>query len=163
MRLKVWGKDSYRLRMERKPKKEAALLDALRDGETLASAAAKLGICYTVFWEMRKAEPDFAEAVSAAQEQGRKKRAQELEAVLHRGANKAVDDPRYTTQLIFALKNMAPDRFRDVHDYRHSGSFEVRGGDKQTLARLDAIVGEAGGGQEPEADSEAAETGLGGG
>lgn len=93
-----------------------AFLQAIRECETVASAAAKGGLGVTQFWNLRQQDPEFAAAYESAKAQGKHARAVELSAVLYEGAGKAAEDPRYTTQLIFALKNLAPREFRDAHD-----------------------------------------------
>ncbi len=65
-----------------------------------------------------RANPAYARAVAEARAEGRRTRAAQLERVLYQSAQKAADDPRYTTALIFALKNLDPEHFRDVHEQR---------------------------------------------
>ena len=98
-----------------------AILAAIADGETVESAAAKGDIGATTFWNRRQADPEFAAAYEVAKLQGKRKRTAQLTKVLYEGAGKASEDPRFTTQLIFALKNIAPQEFRDVHEISGPG------------------------------------------
>jgi len=100
---------------------ELAIFTALAAGETVASAAAKGGLAERTYYDHKKADPEFAAACDQARRDGDDKRADELESVLHTGAGLAATDPRYTTQLIFALKNLRPKKWRDSHEISGPG------------------------------------------
>jgi hypothetical protein len=91
-----------------------AILAALRDGETIASAARRGGTGETTLRDQMVADGDFATQVEAARSDGRRRRADELIGTLYEGAAEAGEDPRFTTQLIFALCNLHPENRRQV-------------------------------------------------
>jgi hypothetical protein len=97
--------------------KELAVLAVLREGHTFASAAAVgMGASHDVLERRRKEKPEFDEACKLAQAVGKAKRLKNLTAVLYGAAGQAGEDPRFTTALIFALKNLDPENFRDRSD-----------------------------------------------
>jgi len=95
-----------------------AVLAALRRGQTIGSAARRGGIGETVLRERMAGDAAFAAEVEAARREGRERRADELEAVLFKGAMKVATDPRYTAACIFALCNLDPEHWRNTQHQR---------------------------------------------
>ena len=141
-------------RQARQPRKKRAVLEALENGATLAQAAAAVKVVPLTVRRWRKADPEFQVAVNEAMELGT-----ELaeDALLQCATRLVLKNPAYQTSLIFLLKNRRPDRWRDVQDRRHQGSFrhEVSLTDEQRRAELDAYISEI----EADAEVEAQEEG----
>lgn len=103
------------------PKMEQALI-ALRLGGLYTEAAKAAGVDQGTVWRWRQKYPTFATDFLAAVSAG----ADKLEETLYVCAHKALDDPKYQTSLIFALKCRRPDVWRDVHDVRMTGDLEIK-------------------------------------
>jgi len=107
-----------------RPKKGLEVLDHLRAGETMVSAAAQIGYSHATLYDWGRTHPEWWLEVAEARAEGKRRRAAELSGVLFTGAGKADEDPRYTTQLIFALKNLSPEDYSDRHDVNVSGGIQ---------------------------------------
>lgn len=84
----------------------------MTEGLSLAAAAAECDVHRQRVYEWEKRHPDFADTIMLA----RVKRLAFLERrLLRAGSGYEV------TSSIFALKNAAPEDWRDSHDHRHSG------------------------------------------
>ena len=114
--------------------KKAAALECRATGGTVDEAAKVAGVGRSTLYRWRD-DPGFGAVWQDADQAG----ASVLEDTLQICATKAVDDPRYQTSLIFALKNRTGGRYRDRHDMRHSGSLTIEG----LLDRLDAADADA--------------------
>lgn len=109
-------------RTNRTPKKEAAFLDALRDGRSVTAAAIDAGIARSTAYEWRETDGEFAVSWDAAIEEGTDR----LEDEAHRRARDGVLKPIYQggkkvgqvqeysdTLTIFLLKARRPEKFKD--------------------------------------------------
>jgi hypothetical protein len=87
-------------------------------GYSRMAAAGHIGICYATFREWVELHPEFSAAV---------KRGQAVRTVfLERGLLDAETGPQVTSR-IFALKNAAPDEWRDKTETQHSGGVKIDG------------------------------------
>lgn len=110
-------------------------------GYSKMAAAGKIGVCYNTLKSWMEAHPEFLTAVK----RGEAKRAAKLEEDLL----EADSGPKVTSR-IFALKNAAPDEWRDKHITEHVGKDEgpIQTEDKgagKLLAYLDAVSSRAAG------------------
>ena len=92
---------------KRTPKRETALIDALRSGSAIGTACAMAGIGRSTLHEWRHAEPDFNARFEDAIEYG----TDVLEDVARTRAVRESD-----TLLIFLLKARRPDKYRERLD-----------------------------------------------
>ncbi|MEQ3625976.1 MAG: hypothetical protein ABNH26_08715 [Celeribacter sp.] len=83
----------------------------MREGFSKMAAAGRLGVCYNTVRAWMEEHPEFLQAVK----RGEAARAEFLE----RGLLSAETGPQVTSR-IFALKNAAPDEWRDKHDFDHT-------------------------------------------
>lgn len=117
-------------RTKRTPKKEAAFLDALRDGLSVTAACLDAGIARSSAYEWRAEDAGFRERWDDAVEEGTDR----LEDEAQRRARDGVTEPvfykghrvgevqRYSdTLMIFLLKARRPDKFKDRVANEHSG------------------------------------------
>ncbi len=88
------------------------VISLMGEGLSFMAACASLGVHRTTAYDWVKEYPDFA----AAHELGRGKRVLFLE----RDLLKAESGPQVTSR-IFALKNAAPEEWRDKHEHEHGG------------------------------------------
>lgn len=89
------------------PEAGSRLMAVMRDGYSVAAAAAAIGVCRDTIYEWSKKHPDFSYALK----RGHDLRVFRLETQLLR----AIDGAQVTSA-IFALKNAAPDIWRDKHE-----------------------------------------------
>ena len=99
-------------RTKRTPKKEADLLDALRQGASVASACHTAGVGRSTAYEWREADTAFRDAWDDAVEAG----TDELEDEAVKRAKAGSD-----TLLIFMLKARRPDKYKDRVATEHTG------------------------------------------
>ena len=78
----------------------------------MRSAARRGGVSLRTLYTRLRADAAFAAQVADARWMGRKRRADELGKKLFEAAEKCADNPRFTTACIFALKNLAPEKWR---------------------------------------------------
>ena len=97
---------------EFKPSYGEEIVELMASGLSLTAAAAELGFHRQRVYEWEERHPEFADAVKLA----RGKRTLKLE----RDLLTASDGPTVTSR-IFALKNAAPDEWRDKQQHEHSG------------------------------------------
>lgn len=95
-----------------KKAKQQRLLDALRAGDAVGTAAAKAGIARSTFYAWRDEDAEFAAEADAAIEYG----TDVLEDVAYRRAVMASD-----TLMIFLLKARRPERYRETTRHEHTG------------------------------------------
>lgn len=127
---------------------------ALSEGETQKRAGELAGICEDTFIEWKKNKPEFAELVKKALAEWNSKRVEKLEASLIKramgydaketkaelapnpmGGNPIIVKQTVTTKsvapdtaaLIFALTNLAPDKWKNRQDNRVEHSGDVTG------------------------------------
>jgi len=136
-----------------------AILESLRGGHTLAAAAAAGGLSSRALFNWRRRDREWSKQVEEARDLGRRRRTEELEDVLFQGAEKVLADPRYQTSIIFALRNLDPEHWRDGHDLnqriqgRHEHSL-APGGDLAALCRRVAAECAGAEGEEPPMEGE---------
>lgn len=117
-------------RTKRAPKRDAAFLDALRDGRSVTAACIDAGIGRRTAYEWREQDEEFRHAWDDAVEEGTDR----LEDEAHRRARDGVNKPIYQggkrvgeireysdTLTIFLLKARRPDKFKDRVANEHSG------------------------------------------
>ena len=85
-------------------------------GYSKMAAAGQIGICYNTLKSWMDNYPEFMTAVK----RGEAKRTVKLEKDLL----SAETGPQVTSR-IFALKNAAPDEWRDKHEFAHSGGLSI--------------------------------------
>jgi transposase-like protein len=110
-------------------------------GYSKMAAAGKIGVCYNTLKSWMEQHPEFLTAVK----RGEAKRAMKLEADLL----DADSGPKVTSR-IFALKNAAPDEWRDKHTTEHVGKDDgpiktESEGLSLLFAHLDAVSSRAAG------------------
>lgn len=98
-----------------KAKKETieAVLENLRKGNGILVSCKNAGISHVTLWRLRKEDPELEEEYQQILDS----RTQIVEDALFKNACEG-----NTTAQIFWLKNRAPERWRDVQDYRHEGN-----------------------------------------
>lgn len=115
----------------RTPKREAAFLDALRDGLSVTAACIDAGISRSTAYEWREADDEFRKRWDEAIEEGTDR----LEDEAQRRARDGVTEPIYykgsrvgevqrysDTLMIFLLKARRPDKFKDRVATDHTSS-----------------------------------------
>jgi transposase len=96
------------------------VIEALSEGKSLTAFAAEIGVARSTINYWMEHHPTFSEAAKKAKAKCAswwENRARE--AAMNGGANGQV------TAIIFGLKNMAADDWRDRHDVQHSGQLAV--------------------------------------
>jgi hypothetical protein len=113
---------------EYRPEYCETVLTAMSEGISLGAFAGVIGVARNTVYEWIKAHSQFADAVARA------RAAQQLawERKLFRSRKGAE-----TTAAIFALKNVAPEEWRDIRTTEHKHSFAV---EMLTDAQLNAIA-----------------------
>lgn len=96
-----------------KPEYADIAYETMAEGYSKTATAGKLGICRDTLYQWCEDHPEFSYAVK----RGEMARTLKLEEMLL----KAPDGPTVTSR-IFALKNAAPDEWRDVHERKVSGT-----------------------------------------
>ena len=99
-----------------KPEYGEVILQAMAEGLSLTAAAAEIGIHRQRVYEWEEKHPEFADAIRLA----RAKR----QLFLERRLLGAKESPIVTSS-IFALKNAAPDDWKDKHEVEHKGQMVV--------------------------------------
>ena len=90
----------------------AIAIEIMEQGYSKTALAGKIGVCRDTIHEWSKVHPDFSDAVK----RGEAARTAKLECDLL----DARDGPTVTSR-IFALKNAAPDEWRDKREHQHTG------------------------------------------
>lgn len=98
-----------------KPEYCLEVVDHMREGASLTSFAASIGVARSSINEWMGEYPDFAEAVGV----GKAVCAQWWEAVARQNALTGAGN---ATMTIFGLKNMSPDDWRDRREIDHSSA-----------------------------------------
>jgi transposase len=98
----------------------AAVIEHMSDGASLTSFAADIGVARSTINEWMGNYPEFSEAVNIA----KAKCAAWWEL---QGRTLATAGGGNATLVIFGLKNMAGEDWRDKHDHEHSGTVQVTG------------------------------------
>ena len=120
------------------------VLEFRESGAKVTEAAHGAGVVPSTIWRWRQSDPEFASAWEEATCQAR----EVFEEVLELCANKALDDPRYQTSLIFLLKNNRPERWADRHKLEHRVAggvdlgLDLKKMSDEELRRLANAVGE---------------------
>ena len=89
------------------------LIELMGEGLSLTAFAGEIGVARSTINEWIGAQPEFSEAVKI----GQAKRT----AFLERGLLSSDVGPRVTAR-IFALKNAAPEEWKDKQEHEHSGA-----------------------------------------
>lgn len=138
------------------PKKRARFLAALAELGVVTYAAAAAGFSRRTAQRLREVDADFADAWDDALEQA----ADKLEQEAHRRASRGVARPLTSvkgliydedgtivteqvysdTLLIFLLKGMRPEKYRERFETKHSGTVNVRHVVQQIQTALDAAL-----------------------
>lgn len=100
---------------------KAKALELLRQGLTGDEIGKGAGADYGTICRWRHEDPAFGEAWDKASEIG----TDHAEDIIAQCADKALNDPRYQTSLIFLLKNRRPEKWRDVQEHKHSGNVVI--------------------------------------
>jgi hypothetical protein len=116
-------------RTTRTPKKEAAFLDALRDGQSVTAACIDAGFGRRTAYEWREADEDFRKAWDEAVDEGTDR----MEDEAYRRAVQGTSKPVYQgkelvghvqeysdTLMIFMLKARRPEKFKERVSNEHS-------------------------------------------
>jgi hypothetical protein len=90
--------------------------DFMGQGFSRIAAAGHIGVCYDTLTNWMESHPEFFHAVK----RGQAKRA----IFLERGLLAAETGPQVTSR-IFALKNAAPDEWKDKHEVDHKGGLTI--------------------------------------
>ncbi|QKV17844.1 helix-turn-helix domain-containing protein [Oricola thermophila] len=106
------------------------ILSLMAEGFSLAAAAAELGIHRQRVYDWEAKHPDFADTIKLA----RAKR----QLFLERRLLSAKEGPVVTSS-IFALKNAAPDDWRDKREHEVSGP---GGGPMEQVTRIEIVAAE---------------------
>ena len=99
-------------RTNRTARKEKALLDALRDGDSISAAVRAAGIARSTYYEWRNTHPDFAAAADDAIEEG-------TDALEDEGKRRAMNGS--DTMLIFLLKGRRREKYGDRQSHELTG------------------------------------------
>jgi hypothetical protein len=91
-----------------------AVVDHMKDGASVTSFAASIGVCRDTISEWMSVHDEF----SAAVKRGKAVCAAWWERTARSGATGGLANP---TLCIFGLKNMAPDEWREKQEIEHSG------------------------------------------
>jgi len=94
-----------------------AIVEHLGEGASIASFAAEIGVARSTINQWAEDYPEFSEALKVA----KAKCAAWWEARLREIA-KAGGGPGASTAVIFGLKNMAADDWRDKQEHEHTGA-----------------------------------------
>jgi hypothetical protein len=117
------------------PSMGAKVLAFMSKGYSKMAAAGHIGVCYNTFRGFMDEHPEFLQAVK----DGEAKRVVFLET----GLLQAETGPQVTSR-IFALKNAAPDEWKDKQALDHTssdGSMTPKGLPDDLVAALDALAG----------------------
>ena len=113
------------------------VIEHMTDGASITSFAAEIGVARSSINEWMEHHEEFSEAVKIA----KAKCAAWWEK---KGRTLAVDGGGNATLVIFGLKNMAGEDWRDKHEIDHSGKIETADIDNRQLSRaILAVLGEA--------------------
>ena len=104
------------------------IIELMRQGLSLTAAAAEIGVWRQRIYEWAEQDEELADATKW----GQALRTNFLEKRLL----SATDGPTVTSS-IFALKNSAPDEWRDKHDHELSGP---NGGPMETVTRVELVA-----------------------
>ena len=96
----------------------AAIVEHCKDGASITSFAAEIGVCRETITEWGGVHPEFSLAV---------KRAKSAAAAWYDKTARGIAGGANgnATLCIFGLKNFAPEDFRDVQETKHSGEVTV--------------------------------------
>jgi hypothetical protein len=137
------GDQTFGRPTEYRPEYCALVIDEMRRGISLGAFAGVIGMSRDTVYRWMREHPDFSDAVSRGR--AAQQLCWELKLVHSRkGAETAAS--------IFALKNVAPDQWRDVKHQEHQHTVKV---ETLTDAQLYAIAGE----KAPVVDAEFTRTG----
>lgn len=92
------------------------LIEHLAEGASIASFAAEIGVARSTINQWAEDYPEFSEALKKAKAKCAAWWETRLRALAVAGGG-----PGAATAVIFGLKNMASDDWRDKHDHEHSG------------------------------------------
>jgi hypothetical protein len=113
------------------------VIEHMTEGASITSFAAEIGVARSSINEWMEHHEEFSEAVKIA----KAKCAAWWEK---KGRTLAVDGGGNATLVIFGLKNMAGEDWRDKHEIDHSGKIETTDIDNRQLSRaILAVLGEA--------------------
>jgi hypothetical protein len=113
------------------------VIEHMTEGASITSFAAEIGVARSSINEWMEHHEEFSEAVKIA----KAKCAAWWEK---KGRTLAVDGGGNATLVIFGLKNMAGEDWRDKHEIDHSGKIETNELDTRQLSRaILAVLGEA--------------------
>jgi len=113
------------------------VIEHMTEGASVTSFAAEIGVARSSINEWMEHHEEFSEAVKIA----KAKCASWWEK---KGRTLAVDGGGNATLVIFGLKNMAGEDWRDKHEIDHSGKIETNELDTRQLSRaILAVLGEA--------------------
>lgn len=90
------------------------VVETMREGKSLMSVAARLGVGRSTLTLWMKEHPEFMRAV----EEGKALCAQRWEEI---ALTNAMTGQGNATLTVFGLKNMARDEWRDKHEHEHTG------------------------------------------
>ena len=107
------------------------VIEHMAEGASITSFAAEIGVARSSINEWMEQNPEFSEAVKIA----KAKCSAWWERV---GRRNAVEGGGNATLVIFGLKNMAPDEWREKQEIEHSGEMTVT-----TKEQRDAAVAAA--------------------
>lgn len=113
------------------------VIEHMADGASLTSFAAEIGVARSSINEWMEQHDEFSEAVKV----GKAKCSSWWEKV---GRKNAVEGGGNATLVIFGLKNMSPDDWREKQEVEHSGKIETAENDPRQLSRaILAVLSEA--------------------
>lgn len=117
--------------VDRNDKVKSVVLESLSSGSTVDAACRAAGISRSVFYDWRKKDAEFAEAVERAQMVA----VSVVEDALFLKATRGEKDGRgNVVAMIFWLCNRAPDRWKNVQRVEHSG--EIKHTEEKEAERL---------------------------
>jgi hypothetical protein len=99
------------------PEKKAEFIEALRETGNVTKASESLLVAPKTFYAYRKSDPDFAAAWDSAYADGQQRLADDLE---HEAITRATSG-KSDTLLIFLLKGLKPDKYRERYEQRLTG------------------------------------------
>lgn len=100
-------------------KKKSEFLTALRDMPNVSAACRLIGVANKTMYEHRKEDAEFAAAWDDAIKEG----AENLEAIAMR---RAMESHTSDTLMIFLLKGLFPEKYRENVKQEHSGDVIIR-------------------------------------